>query len=131
MRNLLAVLAAGVACWILGAAWYTALAGPWRQAVGKTEEELKSRNPAIPFGGSLAGYLAAAAILAGLLAASGAATAGAGARFGLLVGLCAAVLVTAGDYLYAARPLPLFFINGGFHLAGLALMGAILGAWRQ
>ena len=73
----------------------------------------------------------AAVVLAGLLTAAGASSALEGARFGTIVGLCAAVLVTAGDYLFASRPLSLFFINGGFHVAGLALMGAILAAFRK
>lgn len=38
--NILAVAAAAVASWLVGAVWYMALGQPWLQALGKTKDEL-------------------------------------------------------------------------------------------
>ena len=40
--NYLSILIAGVAAWLFGAAYYTALSGPWLAAQGKTMEQCKA-----------------------------------------------------------------------------------------
>ena len=47
--NYLAVLAAGVAGFVFGALYYTALAKPWMAALGKTEEEIKANMSPVPY----------------------------------------------------------------------------------
>src|SRR5690606_457348 len=44
--NWLAVIIAAVASWALGAVWYMVLADRWLAAIGKTREELNSKDPA-------------------------------------------------------------------------------------
>ena len=40
--NYLSILIAGVAAWLFGAVYYTALSGPWMAAQGKTMEDCKA-----------------------------------------------------------------------------------------
>jgi hypothetical protein len=79
--------------------------------------------------GSFAALVVSAVALGVVLRVAGVTTAGAGAWFGLLV----SVLVGASmlsDYLFQARPLPLFAIQLGYRVAYLVLMGVLLAVWR-
>jgi hypothetical protein len=50
------------------------------------------------------------------------------AGFGLWLGF---VLTTwATEYIFEVRPFSLLAVNTGFWLAGMMLMGAIVGAWK-
>ena len=46
--NYLSILIAGVAAWLFGAAYYTALSGPWLAAQGKTMEQCKAEMEGKP-----------------------------------------------------------------------------------
>jgi surface polysaccharide O-acyltransferase-like enzyme len=58
-------------------------------------------------------------------------TAGRGASVGVLLWIGFVGPITYTTYMYEMRPKELFAINEFFPLAGLVLMGAIIGAWTK
>lgn len=132
--NWLAVLVAAVASFILGGVWYTALfARPWMRYTGITHESAEAGGGvqmAAMYGGAFATYLVAVAALALLITAAEASGVGAGLVVGLLVGAGIVATVSLNSYLFAGRPLGLYFIDVGYPVVALALAGIILGAWR-
>ena len=47
--DFVACLVAAVAAFVFGAAWYMTLAKPWMAAIGKTEADIKSNSPVVPY----------------------------------------------------------------------------------
>jgi hypothetical protein len=136
--NYLAVLIAGVAGWLVGAAWYMALGKQWMAAQGKTEEqckqeyEAKKGTPAAwaPFVLAFVGALIMAWVLAGLLGHFGAG--GVTVRSGLIsaafVWLGFVVTTITVNNAFTGRKAMLTVIDSGHWLAVLLVQGAIIGA---
>ena len=128
--NLLAVLACGVSSLVLGAIWYSPMlfAGPWQRAAGLSDEQAKSGNMALIFGGAFVLSLIAAYVFGMFLGTEmglGAATAA-----GFSAGLCWVAGSYGISYLFERRPSSLWLINGGYHTLQFTLFGLILGAIR-
>lgn len=128
--NLLAVLACGVSSLVLGGIWYSPMlfAGPWQRAAGLSDEQAKSGNMALIFGGAFVLSLVAAYVFAMFLGnqmSLGAATAA-----GFSAGLCWIAASYGISYLFERRPLTLWLINGGYHTLQFTLFGLILGAMQ-
>jgi hypothetical protein len=128
--NLLAVLACGVGSLVLGGIWYSPMmfAGPWQRAAGLSDEQAKSGNMALIFGGAFVLSLVAAYVFAMFLGnqmSLGAATAA-----GFSAGLCWIAASYGISYLFERRPLTLWLINGGYHTLQFTLFGLILGAMQ-
>ena len=132
--NWLAVLAGTLAYFFLGALWYSPifLGKPWMRATGMQEPaEGEGPGPAI--------YLAplvsclVSAIATGMLAeATGTDSVGEGLVLGLVVGIGYAVALSVVAATFEVnKPAPWTWasINASYHLAGLVLVGVILGAW--
>lgn len=125
--NWLAVIAAAVSSFVLGGIWYSALFGKaWQKAAGVTDEQIKTGNMGVIFGGSFVLALIASAAFAPFV---GALDAGTSALYGLTAGLCWVATSIGMDYLFERRSLQLFLINGGYHTLQFTLIGAILGAF--
>jgi hypothetical protein len=136
--NYFAILIAAVVAWLAGAVWYMAFAAPWVNALGKTMEQFKAEQannvgkPAgmIPFVLAFAGSLLMAWVLAGLLGHLGPGQVT--LRNGIITGLfCWAGFVFTTMLVnnsFAMRSPKLLLIDGGYWLAVLVLMGAIIGA---
>lgn len=91
---LIAILAAGLAGWLFGAAWYTALGKPWQRAHGMNPDDCKDRKmPLTPMVVSLLGAIVMAAVLYQVLINLGVMGAVHGAIAGLTLG--AGFLLTA------------------------------------
>ena len=125
--NGLAVLACAVVSLVLGAVWYSPMlfAKQWQSAVGLSDEQARSGNPAIIFGGAFVLSAIAAAVFAMFLGTEmslGAATAA-----GFSAGLCWVAASFAINYLFERRPLKLWLINGGYHTLQFTAFGLILG----
>lgn len=129
--NWFAVLTAGISAFILGGIWYSpALMGKaWMKENDLTEEEIKKSNKAKTFGWSLILSLIMAANLGMYLSN----TPGLDLKMGLIYGLLAGVWIFCGIAivaLFEQKTSRYIFINGGYCLVALGIMGAILGMWR-
>ncbi|PYP27322.1 MAG: hypothetical protein DMD51_02745 [Gemmatimonadetes bacterium] len=127
--NVLAVIVAALATFVLGAVWYSPVlfAKQWMQAHGYTPEQLeamKRRGVARAYAVSALCYLVMAYALA-LLASYTQAT-----SFvqGLWLGFAATIGLTAN--MFSDNPLAVWVIDAGYQLAYLLLMGVIVAVWR-
>ena len=129
--NYLAVLTATVVHYVLGAFWYSPklFGKTWIELVGRNEEDLKQGAVKAYIGSFLFTFLIAY-VLAHFVAYANANTMLLGATTGFWAWI-GFIATTAGiNALYQKKPLKLYMIDAGYYLAGLLLMGAILGIWR-
>jgi hypothetical protein len=130
--NYPAVIVAAIAYWILGAVWYGVLfSKPWMALEHMTIEQAQSVNPVIPYIVSFLLELLVAYSVAQLCIWRNADTVGRGASVGVLVWIGFVGPIAFMNYMFEMRPKALFAINEFYPLAGLVLMGAILGAWKK
>lgn len=130
--NYPAVFVAALAYWILGAVWYGVLFNkPWMALEHMTIEQAQSMNPVIPYIVSFLLELLIAYSVAQLCIWRNANTAGRGASVGVLVWIGFVGPITFMNYMFEMRPKTLFMINEFYPLAGLILIGTILGAWKK
>jgi uncharacterized protein DUF1761 len=124
--NWIAVFVAAIACFLLGAVWYSnALFGrAWQREAGVTDERLKQGNMAMIFGTTFVLALLASWNFANFLGPRPSLALGLGA------GASAGLLWVAGsfgiNYLFERRSLKLFLINGGYHTLQFAVIGLVL-----
>lgn len=128
--NWLAVALCGVSSLVLGGIWYSPalFAKVWQREAGLSDEQAKSGNMAMIFGGTFVLSLIAAAVFAMFLGnqmSLGAATAA-----GFSAGLCWVAASYGINYLFERRSLKLWLINGGYHTLQFTLFGLILGWMR-
>ncbi|HEY4488154.1 MAG TPA: DUF1761 domain-containing protein [Candidatus Paceibacterota bacterium] len=140
--NVLAVLACAIAAMILGVLWYGPLFGKtWAQLMGwgsMTAEMLKEKQK-----GATPGYIASfvgALVMAYILSHSIAFAASypalasyshlqVGLTTGFFMWLGFVAPVTVGTVFWDGRPWRLWFINAGYYLVQLLVMGTILALW--
>ena len=128
--NWLAVLVAGVSAFILGGLWYSnALFGKvWMKENGFTAETVRTGNKARIFGWSFILALVMSVNLSMFLA-----DAKTNLSWGTTAGFLAGIWVFCGiaiTGLFEQKSARYIFINGGYQVAALSLMGAIIGGWR-
>jgi Protein of unknown function (DUF1761) len=129
--NYPAVVVAAVAYWLLGGIWYGVLFNkPWIALEHVTAEQMQA-SPVIPYIVSFLLELLIAYSLAQLCIWRNANTAGRGASVGVLVWIGFVGPIAGMTYMFEMRPKALFAINEFYPLAGLVLMGAILGGWTK
>ena len=126
--NLIAVLLCAVSSLVLGGIWYSPLlfAKAWQRAAGLSDEQAKSGNMAVIFGGAFMLSLIAAYVFAMFLGRSMPLGGAVGAGFS--AGLCWVGASYGINYLFERRPLGLWLINAGYHTIQFTLFGLILGA---
>jgi Protein of unknown function (DUF1761) len=129
--NWLAFAAAAVARVIIGMAWYSPIAfGPaFAKATGRSNAEIMAGLP-LSIASDVIGALAMAFVLAHLVLFAYARTWLAGLEIGLFCWLGFIVVSQFGLVMYERRSLRLFLISTAQWGVVLAVMGAILGAWR-
>lgn len=129
--NWLAVIAAAIAMFGLGAIWYSPVlfAEQWAKAAGVKREGAPGQNFIFVMVGAFVLTLIMAANLAFFLAGPTTTLAFAiGAS--VAAGLGWATLSLWIISLFEQRPFAYVLINGGYLTIGFALMGLILGLWR-
>jgi len=130
--NYLAILIAGVAGWIAGAAWYMSLGKFWMAALGKSQaemEECRKRPYAwVPFVLVFVTNLVMAWTLAGILGHFGTLSVKGGAITGALCWFGFVLTAMLANNAFAMRSHRLTAIDAGHYLVVLVLMGAIIGA---
>jgi hypothetical protein len=130
--NYAAVFIAAIAYWLLGAVWYGVLfSKPWMTLEKMTIEEAQSMNPVLPYVITFVLNLLIAYALAQICVWRNANTVGRGASVGVLLWIGFVGPITFTTYMYEMRPKELFAINEFYPLAGLILMGAVIGAWTK
>lgn len=130
--NYAAIVVAAIAYWLLGALWFGVLfSKPWMALEHMTEQQAQSMNPALPYIISFVLNLLIAFVLSQLIQWRSAWTAGRGSAVGVILWVGIVGPITYTTYMYEMRPKELFAINEFYPLAGLMLMGAILGAWKK
>ncbi len=130
--NYPAVFIAALAYWVLGAAWYGIFfQKPWIALEHITIEQAQNVNPAIPYIVSFLLELLVAYSIAQLCIWRNADTASRGASIGVLVWIGFVGPISFMNYMFEMRSYTLFAINEFYPLAGLILMGAILGSWKK
>jgi hypothetical protein len=130
--NYLAVVVAAIAYFFLGYLWYGVLFNkPWMALEHMTIEQAKSVSPVVPYIVSFLLELLVAYSLALLCIWRNANTASRGASVGVLVWIGFVGPIALMNYMFEMRPRALYAINEFYPLAGLILMGAILGAWTK
>ena len=130
--NYAAVVVAAVAYWLLGAVWYGVLfSKPWMALENMSMEQAKSMNPVLPYVVTFVLNLLIAYSLAQVCIWRNANTPGRGASVGVLLWIGFVGPITFTTYMYEMRPRELYAINYFYPLAGMILMGAIVGAWPK
>ncbi|MEM1200737.1 MAG: DUF1761 domain-containing protein [Pseudomonadota bacterium] len=122
--NYIGVLAAAVAAFMFGAAWYGGLSKQWMAAVGLTEPP--KPNPVI-YVMTFGCQLVIAWVLAGVM--------GHLSQVSLIGGIISAVFVWFGfvattlivNHRFQSAPWSLTIIDGGHWLGVLVIMGAVIG----
>jgi hypothetical protein len=131
--NLIAVVVAAVAHWLLGAGWFSLFKNQWLAGVGTTSEKLMASGmPAwMPHVVTLAANLVMAYVLGWLIVATGPQNAMRGMQVAAIAwaGLVASTFAT--EYVFEAKSLQIFAINAGYPLVGLLIMGVVLGVWKK
>ena len=127
--NPIAVIVAAVASFAFGSVWYMALARQWRDAIGKTEDEVKASMSAKTFVVTAVAQLVMAYMLAGLIWHMGGAQPT--VRVGLIsagavwLGFVATTLAVNHGFQGARRSLTV--IDGGHWLGVLLIQGLVIG----
>ncbi len=130
--NWLAVAAAAVASYAMGAVYFTVLGKPWMAAAKITPEMIEERKAdnmrayAIAALASIIG----AVVLAIIVQAVGAANAGEGLLTGLIVGVAATAVGQIANFAFEGRGIKLYVIDAGYVLLQMLIGGAILGVWQ-
>ncbi|MFO1508338.1 MAG: DUF1761 domain-containing protein [Steroidobacteraceae bacterium] len=124
--NWLAVVAAAIAAFLVGAVWYSPLlfAKAWQREVGLTEADLAKGNFARIMGAAFVLTFVSTLVFHLFLGPSPAIGFAVGAGFA--AGLFWVAFGKGVDYLFERRSLKLFLINGGHHTAVYTVMGLVL-----
>ena len=131
--NWLAVLVAGLSAFVVGGIWYSpGLFGKaWMKDSSLSEEDIKLENKGKIFGFTALFSLVMAANLAMFLVDTPQMKTDVswGATAGFLAGIWAFCAIAIHS-LFELKSWRYIFINGGYSVVALVLMGAIIGLWR-
>jgi hypothetical protein len=128
--NWLAVFAAALAAFMVGGIWYSKilLSNAWMADSNLTAEQLKTGNKGKMFGFTFFFSLLMASTIA-LFLTNGKYGIGYGTAVGFHAGLLAFSAIAIHS-LFELKSWRLIFINGGYVVVSLTLMGAIIGLWQ-
>ena len=129
--NFVAVFFCGVASMIIGSLWYSkALFGnAWMQLSGISEKDIEAGKKEMPktYGLMFVASLVMACVLAIFANYAGVADMRSGAVLGFWAWLGFVATVTFTGVLFERKPMNLYFIQAGYQLVTLVVMGAIIG----
>ena len=133
--NWLAVIAAALAYFVIGAAWYAppVFGAMWMAAGGMTREQTEEGPGAAIFAVPLVGSLLSAVAIGMLAVASGTDTLSEGVVLGFVVAIGFALAISLVTATFeSTKPNPMLWgaVNAGYHVVGSLVAGAIIGAWR-
>ncbi len=137
--NWLAVIVASIACFIVGFVWF----GPktfypvWVRALGRDPSVPPDMSKGVPMNlvwillvvAILVQAIVLAAIIELLRATGQSVGPWSGLATGALMGVAFAAMTSLGHRLFSGQGLKVWLIEVGQDIAGLAVMGLVLGAW--
>jgi hypothetical protein len=131
-QNYWADVVAAIACFAFEAAWYSIFLKQWLAGTGRTMEWLVATgvSPLLQYATALVASAVIAAAISCVVQLTGPQTAARGMRVASLLWLGFVLTTYATEYVFEVRPWSLLFINAGFWLIGMNLMGAIVGWWK-
>ena len=125
--NYVAVVLSAVAAMIVGSIWYGPLFGKaWMKLVGISKDDVKKSEMPKLYGIMFVGALVEAYVLSHFIHYAGAYTLVLGAKTGLWAWLGFVATVMIGNYMFSKKPIKLFYIDAGYALVNLMVMGAII-----
>lgn len=126
--DLLAMVIAALAYFMLGAAWFTPLFGKAYDRALDTHRSKDQKWPAIYYVGPLVSACAATVATAILLRALHVQTLGGAIELGLVTGVGYAASISVNNAINPKTPRPLLYglVTGSYHLAGITLVASIL-----
>jgi hypothetical protein len=126
-----AIVVSAIVFWVFGALWFWVFGGLWAAQLGSTQAVMSASNATwYPYAVSLVMSYFIAYGLDRILAWRGDMNPGRGTFIGLSMGLLIFGAATWLDYAFEHRGATLGFINIGYIAIGMAIQGAILGAWK-
>lgn len=124
--NWLEVIVGGIIFMAIGFVGYSlpVFGRAWMAAMGKTEQELGSPGPgyALTFGGALV----ASYVLSRVVTLAGVVSLFDGAIAGLVVGVGFVATAFAAESIFSGRSSRLYFINAGYQVVSLLVIGAVM-----
>jgi Protein of unknown function (DUF1761) len=128
--NYLALVVAAIARFLFGWLWYSPLlfGKSWMSLTNCDPEEMKRRMPVLASLDLISNFVMAFVLVHAVHYAA-ARNAGQGAAVGFFNWLGFIATITMMLTLYEKRPAKLFWINNGFQLISLLIMGAIVAVW--
>jgi hypothetical protein len=126
--NWLAILAAAVTAFLIGAAWYSpkVFGTVWMHEIGLTDRAISENNSPLIFGATFVLQFVGATALALFLGQESDWIRG--LQTGLLIGLCLIATAYGITYFFEQRSLRLYLINAGHYVLMFSAMGMIIGA---
>lgn len=131
--NYLAVLVGAIINMVIGFIWYGPLFGKaWMKLLGFTKadmERAKEKGMGKTYALGFLSGLVMVWVLAMFVGWLDLQTAAEGARVGLTVWLGFIATTFLGSILWEGKPKKLYYINVGYYLVSLAIVGAVLAIW--
>jgi Protein of unknown function (DUF1761) len=130
--NWLAVLVAALAYFMLGAVWYSkALFGAkWAALVGlDMNDPDKKKGIGKMMAGTFLLIIVCCIALAMLVHRLDLFVIASALKLGLITGVCFATTAVSISFIYESRPISLYFIDCGYHLAGHLIAAMIMVMW--
>jgi len=130
--NYIAILVGAVINMVVGSLWYSPIlfAKPWMKMIGKANKMMPGKHMGKLYGITFVSALVTSFILMRFIQYLHVTDALWGIKIGLWLWLGFTAATTISDYLFAGRPIKLYFINSGYYLVVLVLLGGLFGIWH-
>ena len=128
-------IVAAIACFVFEAIWYSIFLNQWLAGIGRTRDWLMHSVDRIPEPLQYVTAFVCAVVMAAAVSCvvqlTGPQTAWRVMRVATALWMGFNITVWLTEYVFEVRPWSLLFINAGFWLIGMNLMGLIVGAWKK
>jgi Protein of unknown function (DUF1761) len=126
-NSFIAILAAGVAGWLFGAVWYTALGRPYQQALGVNPDDCKGKPmPKAPLVVAFLAALVMSAVLYQLLTNLGVLGVASSAIAGATIGLGFLLTSILVNNMFQQKPWALTAIDAGHWVLAVTIEAAVI-----
>jgi len=131
--NYWAIIVAAVACFALGAVWYSIFLQAWLDGIGRTKDVLMHQgvNEYLQYAIAWVSAAIIAVAISTVTQLTGPLNARRAIKVGALLWFAFVFTTFSTEYIFEVRSFALLGINAGFWLLGAMLMGAIVGTWKK